>query len=124
MKDKINSFIDIKAWQKAHELVLCVYKITENYPKSEEFGLKQHTRKTGLSIPSNIAEGFKRKSNIDSTRFYNISEGSLEELKYQLLLAKDLGYIDKTDYANSLKLAEETGRILCGWKRSLQRFKD
>ncbi len=121
---KIKTFEDILAWKKSHKLTLSIYKITEKYPKIEEFGLKQHTRRTAFSVPSNIAEGFKRKSNTDSSRFYNISEGSLEELKYQLLLAKDLGYIGSSDYIDIFELAEETGRLLYGWKKSLQRFKD
>lgn len=120
---KVKTFQDIVAWKKAHELVLYVYQITDNYPKCEEFGLKQHTRKTAFSIPSNIAEGFKRKSGIEGIRFYNISEGSLEELKYQLLLGKDLKYISESDYHKILEMAEETGRLLCGWKKAQENYK-
>lgn len=79
---EIQSFKQIKVWQKSHQLVLIMYKLTANYPKNEEFGLVSQLRRCAVSIPSNIAEGFKRKGAKDSDHFYNISEGSLEELKY------------------------------------------
>lgn len=122
MENKITTFRNIIAWQKAHQLVLYVYTITDDYPKSEEFGLKNHTRKSAISVPSNIAEGFKRKSKADSIHFYNISEGSLEELKYQLLLGKDLGYLTVIKYDRAICLAEETGKTLCGWLKSQKLF--
>ncbi len=94
----IQTFQDIVAWQRAHELTLDVYKVTEHFPKLETFGLTSQMRRAAISMPSNIAEGFKRRSRNDSIRFYNIAEGSLEELKYQLLLAKDIGYLTQEDY--------------------------
>jgi four helix bundle protein len=81
--------------EKSHELVLEVYKLTEKYPKQEIFGLTSQSRRCGASIPSNIAEGFRRRTVNDSLHFYNISQGSLEELRYQMILARDLGYITK-----------------------------
>ena len=122
--NSIKTFKDIVAWNKAHRLVLMVYEITENYPKCEEYCLKPHTRKTAISIPSNIAEGFKRKSKADSIRFYNIADGSLEELKYQLLLGKDLDYINNNKHNNVMTLADEVGRTLSGWMKSQKLFKD
>jgi four helix bundle protein len=88
----IKTFRDIIAWQKAHELTLLVYSLTEKYPCHEIFGLTNQSRRCAVSVPSNIAEGFKRASKNDSVHFYIIAQGSLEELKYQLLLAKDLKY--------------------------------
>lgn len=114
----INSFQDMIAWQRAHELTLMIYKATEKFPKSEEFGLKSQIRRCAVSVPSNLAEGFKRKSSKESVRFYNISEGSLEELKYQLILARDLNYIDQCIYQEIYNQAEETGRLICGWIKS------
>ncbi len=114
----IKSFKDIIAWQKAHELTLLVYKLTEKYPKIETFGLTSQSRRCAVSVPSNIAEGFKRKSKNDTLHFYNIAEGSLEELKYQLLLAKDLKYIANEDYQQAMTLAEEAGRLINGWKQT------
>lgn len=114
----IKSFTDIKAWQKAHELVLEVYKLTKDFPKYEEFCLTSQIRRAAVSIPSNIAEGFKRKSVKDSSHFYNIADGSLEEVKYQLILSKDLKYINEEMFLEVFALSEEVGRLLCGWHKS------
>ena len=111
----IKTFREIVAWQKAHELVLMVYFLTAKYPKHELFGLTSQSCRCAVSIPSNIAEGFKRKTKNDSIHFYNMAEGSLEELKYQLLLAKDLKYITILEYEKALVLAEETGKLINGW---------
>ncbi len=111
----IKTFKEIVAWQKSHELVLLVYKLTTEYPKHELFGLTSQSRRCAVSIPSNIAEGFKRKTKNDSVHFYNISESSLEELKYQLLLAKDLKYMSEAEYQKALILSEEVGRLINGW---------
>ena len=113
----VQKFEDILAWKKSHELALAIYKITENYPKSETFGLVSQMRRCAVSVPSNLAEGFKRRTKSDSVHFYNIAEGSLEELKYQLLLSKDLDYISKDVYDNLKRLCEETGKLMYGWKK-------
>ncbi|MFA5291089.1 MAG: four helix bundle protein [Candidatus Paceibacterota bacterium] len=117
----IQTFKEAIVWQKAHQLVLGVYEITKKFPRSEEFGLSNQMRRAAVSIPSNIAEGFKRKTIKDGIHFYNIAEGSLEELKYQMFLSKDLGYISENIFNKLDELGDETGRLLCGWKRS-QRF--
>lgn len=78
----IKTFHDIVAWQKAHELVLLSYKLTEQHPKTEIFGLASQSRRCAVSVPSNIAEWYTRKSRADCLHFYRISDGSLEELKY------------------------------------------
>ncbi|MDO8524324.1 MAG: four helix bundle protein [bacterium] len=114
----IKTFTEILAWQKAHQLTLEIYKITSQFPKTEQFGLISQMRRCAVSIPSNIAEGFKRKSLNDSLHFYNIAEGSLEELKYQLLLAKDLDYLNKEVYGELSELSDEVGKLLNGWKKS------
>lgn len=116
----IISFTEIKAWQKAHELVLNVYKLTKDFPKFEEFCLTNQIRRAAISIASNIAEGFKRKSAKDSSHFYNIADGSLEEVKYQLILSRDLNYIDEEAFMKVFTMAEEVGRLLCGWHKSQQ----
>lgn len=114
----IQSFKDIVAWQKAHELALSVYKITNDFPKQETFNLVSQIRRCAVSVPSNIAEGFARKSLKDSKHFYIIAEGSLEELKYQLLLSKDLNYINEAKYNELESLSQEVSKLLGGWKRS------
>jgi four helix bundle protein len=114
----VKTFQDILAWQKSHELVLMVYKLTDKYPKQEMFGLTSQSRRCGVSIPSNIAEGFRRKTVNGSLHFYNISQGLLEELRYQMILARDLGYITKEEYEKFNLLAEEVSKILNGWIKS------
>jgi four helix bundle protein len=92
--EKTNSFIDLIMWQKSHDFVLESYKVTENYPRNELFGLVSQLRRAAISIPANIAEGYKRKGKIEKLRFFNISQGSLEECRYYLILSKDLNYIN------------------------------
>ena len=109
---KIQTFKDLIVWQKAHELVIFIYKITEKFPKQEEYGLVSQMRRAAISVASNIVEGFKRKTIKDSLSFYNISESSLEELKYQLLISKDLKYIEREIYKIGLGKCEEVGKLL------------
>jgi len=90
------SFEDLIVWQKAHQFVLEVYKLTEKFPKNEIYGLTSQFRRAAISIPANTAEGFKKKGKADKARFLNIAQGSLEECRYYLILSKDLGYCDST----------------------------
>lgn len=106
-------------WQRAHELVLRIYDITKSFPKDEQFGLTSQIRRAAVSIPSNIVEGKARGSNKDYNRFLMMARGSLEEVKYQMLLAKDLKYIDEESYRELLNLALETGRLLAGLIKKL-----
>lgn len=86
------SFDDIDTWKKAHQFVLDVYKLTESFPNHELFGLTSQIRRAAVSIPANFAEGFRRPSKPDKSRFYNIALGSLEECRYYLRLSSDLNY--------------------------------
>ncbi|QSX09656.1 four helix bundle protein [Alkalibacter rhizosphaerae] len=106
-------------WQKAQELVLKIYEVTKNFPKDEQFGLTSQFRRAAVSIPSNIVEGKARGSNKDYNRFLLIARGSLEEVKYQMFLARDLKYIDEQKYKELLNLAMEVGRLLAGLIRKL-----
>jgi four helix bundle protein len=106
-------------WQKSHELVLKVYGITKNFPKDEMYGLTSQIRRAAVSIPSNIVEGKGRGSNKEYKRFLLIARGSLEETKYQLLLAKDLKYVGEEKYKEVLILAMDVGRLLAGLIKSL-----
>ncbi|MBI5415152.1 four helix bundle protein [Candidatus Peregrinibacteria bacterium] len=115
---EIRTFVDIIAWQKAHRFVPEIYKLTKKFPKEELFSLTSQPKRSSISIPANIAEGYKRRGNKDSRHFYNISEASLEESKYYLILAKDLKYINETEFKDVFEKANETGRILNGWKKS------
>ena len=96
-----NSFKDIKAWQYAHQFVLDVYKAVRQFPAEERFALSSQFLRAAVSIPANIAEGYKRLSKQEKLRFMNISQGSLEECRYYILLSKDLDYFT-TETHNSL----------------------
>ncbi len=93
MGGKILHFRQLDVWKEAHKLVLMVYEVTKKYPSDERFGLVSQMRRAAVSIPANIAEGFKRVGLRDKARFYNISEGSLEEIKYFFILSKDLVHL-------------------------------
>ena len=112
------SFRDLIVWQKAHCLALEIYKITANFPDCERFGLISQMRRCAISIPSNIAEGLKRRGKHKMV-FYNYSESSLEELKYQLLLSLDLNYIKNNQYDPVIGLCDEIGKILNNWFKAL-----
>lgn len=93
-----NSFKDIVAWQLAHEFVLFVYKITRGFPQEERFGLCSQFQRAAVSVPANIAEGYKRLGKADKLRFFNMAQGSLEECRYYIILSKDLLYISEECY--------------------------
>lgn len=117
----IKTFRDLQVWQKAHALVLEVYKITKSFPSHEMYGLISQLRRAVLSVASNIVEGFKRHSIHDSIHFYYMADASLEEVKYQLLVARDLGYINQKGYEAVIKLAEEASKMLRSWIVSQRR---
>lgn len=104
-KIKIKSFTDLNVWKGGHKLVLTIYKITLNFPQAEIYGLTNQMRRCVVSITSNIAEGFSRSSRKEKIQFYYIALGSLTELQNQLLISKDLGYIDKAKFT---PIAEQT----------------
>jgi four helix bundle protein len=95
-------FEDLIVWQKAHRFVLMVYKYTSNFTKSEMYSLTPQFRRAAISIPANIAEGFKKKGKADKARFLNIAQGSLEECRYYLILSDDLGYGNSIDLNQQL----------------------
>ena len=85
-------FQDLIVWQKAHKFVLSIYRFSHNFPKTETYGLTSQMQRATVSVPSNIVEGFKKKTKPDKIKYMNIAQGSLEECRYYLILAKDLGY--------------------------------
>jgi len=103
------NFTDLIVWQKAHKFVLEVYSYTAKFPKEEIYVLTSQFRRAAVSIAANIAEGFKKKSNKDKVRFYNISQGSVEECRYYLILSKDLKYGESL---HLLELVTEVSKIL------------
>ena len=94
MDERIRNFKDLRVWQKGLELVKEVYAITQDFPKEEQFGLTSQIRRTAVSIPSNISEGFRRRYGREQKQFLNIALGSSAELETQLIIANELGYLD------------------------------
>ncbi len=94
---QIQSYKDLIVWRKSFQLVLVVYKLTKKFPKDEIFGLTAQMKRSAISIPSNIAEGFGRGSRADYVRFLYIAYGSAAELETQLLLAKELRFVTEND---------------------------
>ncbi len=109
MRAPAKTFEDLVVWQKAHQFVLAVYRLSRTFPRSETYGLSSQFRRAAVSVAANIAEGFRKRGNADKIRFLNIAQGSLEESRYYLILAKDLEYGD----ASALRpLLEEVSKLL------------
>jgi four helix bundle protein len=112
----IASFPDLEVWREAHRLVLMIYQATATFPSGEQYGLTAQMRRAAVSIPANIVEGFKRRGWQEKVRFYNIAEASLEELKYFLILAHDLAYIQQVDLLENQ--TNTMGRLLFRFRES------
>lgn len=111
------SFRDLLVWRKAHEFVLAIYAMTADFPTHERYGLSQQMRRAAVSIPANIAEGFRRRGKADKARLMNIAEGSLEECRYYLILAQDLGYGDTRQLMAQI---EVVSKLLCAYIAALR----
>lgn len=115
--NNINTFKDLQVWQKAHSLVIDIYKITKEYPKEEKYGLVSQMRRAAVSVPANITEGFRKHGIKDKTNFYNIAQASLDELSYYIILSKDLEYIlNNVSFVDQI---EEIARMLSGLIQSI-----
>lgn len=99
MKD----FRRLKVWEKAHQLTLAVYRTTAGFPREETYGLTGQLRRASVSVPANIAEACGRRSSREMAKFLQIGMGSASEMEYELLLARDLGYLERTEY-NGLQI--------------------
>ncbi|MCK6648926.1 MAG: four helix bundle protein [Bacteroidia bacterium] len=117
--EKTNTFKNLIVWQKAHELVLNIYKETKKFPKDEVYALTNQLRRASISIAANIAEGYKKKTIPNKINFLNISEGSLEEVKYYIILSKDLEYISNSKADEFEKLCDEIGRLINGYSKAI-----
>ena len=102
MREAAKAFEDLMVWQKAHQFVLAVYRLTKTFPKEEMYGLSSQFRRAAVSIAANIAEGFRKRGTADKLRFLNIAQGSLAECRYYLILTRDLGYGDVNEQFISL----------------------
>ena len=110
-------FQDLVVWEKAHQLALRVYRLTTTFPKHEMFGIVSQMRRAAVSVPANIAEGFKRKGKPDKARIMNIAQGSLEELRYYFVLSRDLEYLRAAEDWGDL---DEVARMLGAYVGTLQ----
>ena len=115
-KQSAKTFRDLLVWQKAHALVLAVYQLTKAFPREETYGLTSQIRRAAVSIPANIAEGFPKRTVAEKRRFLEIAKGSLEEVRYYIILALDLHYITEASLQSSL---EEVSRLLYRSTQSL-----
>jgi len=111
MEEKIKSFRGLKIWQKSIELVKEVYKITKDFPKEELYGLSSQMRRASISVPSNVAEGFRRRHNKEFKQFLNIALGSSAELETQIVIAKELAYIDTEKEEMLIELIDHICRM-------------
>ena len=111
MEDKIKNFRDLKIWQKGIELVKEVYKVTKDFPKEELYGISSQMRRAAVSIPSNVAEGFRRRHNKEFQQFLNIALGSSAELETQAVIAKELNYIDSKKEKELINLIDHICRM-------------
>jgi len=116
---KAISFMNLQVWQQAHTFVLDVYRVSENFPKSELFGLTSQFRRAVVSIAANIAEGYKKTGKADKLRFFNIAQGSLEECRYYIILSKDLNYINEQIKNELVTKIEEVSKLLNGYCRKI-----
>ena len=110
------SFEQLIVWQKAHQFVLGVYHFTDGFPRGEIYGLTSQLRRAAVSIPANIAEGFKKRGRADKVRFLNIAQGSLEECRYYLILCRDLNYGDSAPLQQCLA---EVSKLLEAYTRAI-----
>jgi four helix bundle protein len=108
----VKDFRDLKVWNRAHQLTLDVYRLTQNFPREELYGLTSQLRRCSASIAANIAEGCGRKGNGEFTRFLQIASGSASELDYELLLAKEVSFLQDTEYGSVSKRLAELRRML------------
>ncbi len=116
----MESWRDLEVWKAAHGLVLKVYETTRQFPTEERFRLADQLCRAAASVPTNIAEGKGRGSLKEYLQFLTVARGSVEEVKYQLLLARDLGYVNEEAYSETSKNYDQVGKMLNGLIRSLK----
>ncbi|MDY6951845.1 MAG: four helix bundle protein [Thermodesulfobacteriota bacterium] len=115
-REKARTFQDLVVWQKAHEFVLSVYRTTRGFPRDETYGLTSQFRRAAVSIPANIAEGFRKAGKADKYRFMNIAQGSVEECRYYIILSRDLGYVAEDVLMLQL---EEVSKLLDAYAKAI-----
>ena len=117
---KINRFSDLTVWQRAHELTVATYRLTEKFPRSEQFGIVSQLRRASASVSANIAEGFGRRTTKELLRCLQISRGELEETRYFFMLSRDLGHISPTEFEGMNGRCDSVGQLINALGRSLK----
>lgn len=115
----ISGYRNLIVWQEAKNLTVLIYRLTEKFPHSEDFGLKSQMRRAGVSVISQIAEGWLRKSKKDKLRFLEIAEGSLLELESQAEVVKELTYWSAVDYHKFDEQRSRVGFLLFRYKKAI-----
>ncbi|HEX9679470.1 MAG TPA: four helix bundle protein [Candidatus Saccharimonadales bacterium] len=121
---KIKKFTDLRAWQAGHQLLLDIYKVTSSFPRSEDYGLTSQLRRAIVSVTSNVAEGFSRNTRGDKVQFYTIAISSLTEVENQLVIARDVGYINTSDFTKLVKQVEDTQKLISGLIKTARSWGD
>jgi four helix bundle protein len=119
---KIKIFTDLITWQKAHKFVLKTYEVTANFPKTETYALTDQMRRCIISVSSNIAEGFSRRSKKEKTQFYYMALGSTTELQNQLIIAKDLNYLNEEKFKIIMDQTIEVHKLINSLIKSSQSY--
>lgn len=121
MKEKIQKFEDLIAWRKARKLTREIYSRTNEGGFARDFGLRDQIRRSAVSVMSNIAEGFERTGLTEFQRFLSIAKGSCAEVRTQLYVAFDVGYLNESQFASLMSAASEVALIIGGLRASIQR---
>lgn len=122
MERKIKSFTDLIAWKEAHRLVLEIYKVTDSFPRKELYSLVDQMRRSAISVTSNIAEGFSRRGQKEKLQFYFTAKGSLTELQNQLLIARDVRYLERSDFDVIAVQTVHAVKLINGLIRSVKKY--
>jgi len=117
----IKSYRELQVWQRAHELVLLVFRMTEKFPKGDQFGIVSQVRRSSSAVAANVAEGFGRGTTREFLRSLQIARGELEETRYFMFLSKDLGRIKPDEYAEIDQLCDSVGRLINALGSSLRK---
>jgi len=118
-RKKVESYQDLQVWQKAMDLVLECYRVTQRFPSNEQFGLTAQLKRAAVSVPANIAEGFGRWHRKEFVRFLLTANGSLKEVETHLIISQRLGFLQKADLETTLGLSQEIGKMLARLRQKL-----
>jgi four helix bundle protein len=117
----MRNYRELQVWAKAHRLTVELYKVSRDFPREETYGLTSQLRRAAVSIGSNLAEGCGRRTSTELARFVRIALGSASELDYQLLLARDLGFMKADDFTSSIAALTEVRKMLTSFLSSVEK---